>query len=108
MFWYGVDTFQLPVGAMHPTGAQHFLTTVGSTAGQVAFNKLKGSTPIRTDVPLDQLDSEGRATLADLQNATYCMLVVNYSAWDDAFTAFSTNFDESALFQAYVDTPPVH
>ena len=29
--------------------------------GQVAFNKLKGSSPIRTDVPLNQLDPEGRA-----------------------------------------------
>jgi glucose/mannose transport system substrate-binding protein len=107
MFWYGVDTFSLPVGAPHAAGAKDFLATTGSIAGQVGFSKLKGSSPIRTDVPLNQLDSEGRATLIDLMNARYRMLVVNYDAWDTAFVAFSQNHDKAALFQAYVDNPPV-
>jgi glucose/mannose transport system substrate-binding protein len=107
MFWYGVDTFSLPVGAPHPAAAKDFLATTGSIAGQVGFSKLKGSSPIRTDVPLNQLDSEGRATLIDLMNARYRMLVVNYDAWDTAFVAFSQNHDKAALFQAYVDNPPV-
>jgi len=107
LFWYGVDLFSLPAGAPHPAGAKDFLATTGSIAGQVGFSKLKGSSPIRTDVPLDQLDSEGRATLMDLTNARYRMLVVNYDAWDNAFLAFSQNHDKAALFQAYVDNPPV-
>ena len=107
MFWYGVDTFSLPVGAPHAAAAQDFLATVGSTAGQVAFNKLKGSTPVRTDVPLSQLDPEGRATLMDLMNANYRMLVVNHDAWDTAMLAFAQTGDKAALFQAYVDNPPV-
>jgi glucose/mannose transport system substrate-binding protein len=107
MFWYGVDTFSLPVGAPHAAGAKDFLATTGSIAGQVGFSKLKGSSPIRTDVPLNQLDSEGRATLIDLMNARYRMLVVNYDAWDNAFLAFAQNHDKAALLQAYVDNPPV-
>ena len=107
LFWYGVDAFALPVGAKHPTGAKDFLATIGSTAGQVAFNKLKGSTPVRPDVPREQLDSEGRATLDDLQNAKYRMPVVGKDAWDNAMLAFATTRDKDALFQVYVDNPPV-
>jgi glucose/mannose transport system substrate-binding protein len=107
MFWYGVDTFSLPVGAPHAAAARDFLATVGSIAGQVAFNKLKGSSPIRTDVPLSQLDPEGRATLMDLMNANFRMLVVNHDAWDTAMVAFAQTGDKAALFQAYVDNPPV-
>ena len=92
---------------LDPDGAKNFLATIGSTAGQVAFNKLKGSTPILPGVPRDQLDSEGRATLDDLQNAKYRMLVVGKDAWDNAMLAFATTRDKDALFQVYVDNPPV-
>lgn len=107
LFWYGVDAFSLPVGAPHPAGAKNFLSTVGSLQGQVAFNKLKGSTPIRPDVPGAQLDSEGRATLDDFQNASYRIAVVNRDAWDVAMLDFAMTRDKDALFQVYVDHPPV-
>lgn len=107
LFWYGVDTFSLPVGAPNPAGANDFLTTIGSLEGQVAFNKLKGSTPVRPDVPRAQLDSEGRVTLDEFQNADYRMAVVNKDAWDTAFLEFATSRDKDALFQAYVNDPPV-
>jgi glucose/mannose transport system substrate-binding protein len=107
LFWYGVDAFCLPVGAPHLQGAKDFLATIGSLAGQVAFNTLKGSTPVRTDVARDQLDSEGRATLDDLQSAKYRTLVVAKDVWDVAMLAFATTHDKDALFQAYVDNPPV-
>jgi hypothetical protein len=58
-------------------------------------------------VPLNQLDPEGRATLADLMNARFRKLVVNHDAWDVAMLAFAQNGDKAALFQAYVDNPPV-
>jgi glucose/mannose transport system substrate-binding protein len=106
LFWYGVDSFSLPVGAQHVDGAKDFLTTIGSTAGQVAFNKLKGSTPVRPDVPRDQLDSEGRATLTDLQNARFRTLVVGKDIWDAAMLDFATTRNKDALFQVYVDNPP--
>jgi glucose/mannose transport system substrate-binding protein len=107
LFWYTVDAFALPVGAKHPAGAKDFLTTIGSTAGQVAFAKLKGSSPVRPDVPREQLDSEGRATLDDLQNAKYRLLVVSKDVYDNALLAFVGTRDKNALFQVYVDNPPV-
>jgi glucose/mannose transport system substrate-binding protein len=107
LFWYGVDTFSLPVGAPNPAGANDFLATIGSLEGQVAFNRLKGSTPVRPDVPRAQLDSEGRVTLDEFQNAAYRMAVVNKDSWDTALLEFAMTRDKKALFQAYVDNPPV-
>jgi hypothetical protein len=43
----------------------------------------------------------------DLMNARYRMLVVNHDAWDTAMLAFAQNGDKAALFQTYVDNPPV-
>lgn len=106
MFWYGVDVFSLPSGAPDPAGALDFLSTVGTLQGQVAFNKLKGSTPVRSDVPVAQLDSEGRATLQDFVDATYRTFVVNQDAWDNAMAAFAVDHDKDKLYQVYVDHPP--
>jgi glucose/mannose transport system substrate-binding protein len=107
LFWYGVDTFSMPVGALHPAGTNDFLQTIGSISGQIAFNRLKGSTPVRADVPRAQLDSEGRATLDDFENATYRVPVLNWEAWHTAMQDFAITRDKAALFQAYVDNPPV-
>ncbi|MFZ5896905.1 MAG: ABC transporter substrate-binding protein [Myxococcota bacterium] len=108
MFWYGVDVFSMPIGANNSAGAFDFLQTIGTLQGQVAFNKIKGSTPVRPDVPKSQLDSEGRATLDDFVNAKYRTFVVNQDAWDNAMLAFAQDHDKAALFQAYVDHPPAH
>jgi len=106
VFWYGVDTFSLPVGAPTPAAARDFLLTIASPAGQVAFNKLKGSTPVRMDIDKDDLDSEGRATLEDFENASVKMRVVGNNAWDEAMLTFAQDGDKDALFQVYVDNPP--
>jgi glucose/mannose transport system substrate-binding protein len=107
MFWYGVDTISLPAQAKNPTGAFNFLDTIGSIDGQIAFNSLKGSTPIRSDIPLSKLDSESQVTLGEFKNAKYHMLVVGKNAWDTALGNFATSRDKATLFQVYVDNPPV-
>jgi glucose/mannose transport system substrate-binding protein len=107
LFWYGVDTFSLPVGAKHPDGTYDFFQTIGSIDAQVAFNSYKGSTPIRMDIPLSRLDSEAQVTYADFKNASYSMLTVSKDVWDTAMLAFAQNGDKAALFQVFVDTPPV-
>lgn len=106
VFWYGVDIFALPAGARNKTGAEGFLATVGSTAGQIAFNVKKGSTPMRPDVPRSGLDSEGRTTLDDFQNASHRMMVVNKNIYDVTMSEFAESRDKEALFQMYVDNPP--
>ncbi|HEX9803379.1 MAG TPA: ABC transporter substrate-binding protein, partial [Gammaproteobacteria bacterium] len=49
VFQFLSDSFVLPVGVPNPEGATAFLTIAGSTAGQEAFNPIKGSICARTD-----------------------------------------------------------
>jgi glucose/mannose transport system substrate-binding protein len=106
LFLYGVDTFALPIGGPQPEAAQHFLQTVASKEGQVAFNKLKGSSTVRLDISPDEFDPAGQATLADLRNAKLRMLTRSKSEWDAAFLAFATSRDKAALLSAFVTSPP--
>lgn len=106
LFLYGVDVFAMLEGAADPEPTRRFLETVGSKEGQIAFNKLKGSTPIRLDVDLDELDPAGRATLEDLRNAKVRLLTRSKPSWDDALAAFAIDRDADALVAAYVASPP--
>jgi glucose/mannose transport system substrate-binding protein len=106
LFLYGVDAFALPVGARNERGARELLRTVASTEGQIAFNRIKGSSPVRHDVPREWFDSAGLATLDDLDHARIRMLVRSRPAWEDAMVAFAKSHDERALLQAFVGAPP--
>ena len=106
LFLYGVDVFAVMTDGPEPEATQRFLRTVGSTAGQLAFNKLKGSSPIRLDIDLEQLDPAGRVTHQELRDAKIRMLTVSNRAWDDAFAAFAVSRDTDALLAASVDNPP--
>ena len=44
------DGFTLATGAPHRSEALQWLKTLGSKEGQLAFNKIKGSIPVRTDI----------------------------------------------------------
>ena len=105
-FLYGIDAFALAAGAHNEAGARRFLTTVASTAGQVAFNRIKGSSPVRRDVPREELDALGRETLGDLDKARFRMLVRSRPSWEDAMVSFSRDHDRAALLRAFVDAPP--
>lgn len=106
LFLYGVDVFGLPTGAPHLEAAKHFLSTVASKAGQVAFNKIKGSSPIRLDTVVEDLDPVGQQTLDDLRDAELRMLTRSQDAWDMAFAEYAVSRDADALLAAYVDNPP--
>ena len=85
---------------------REFLETVASPAGQVAFNRLKGSSPIRSDVPRGDLDALGRETLDRLEHAKIRMLVRSRPSWEDALTAFARDRDRAKLLRAFTDAPP--
>jgi glucose/mannose transport system substrate-binding protein len=106
MFLYGVDAFALASNARNPRAAREFLATVASPEGQVAFNRWKGSSPIRPDIPRDQLDEIGRQTLTDLEHARVRMLVHSRSAWEEALAAFAHDHDRQKLLRAFLDAPP--
>ena len=106
LFLYGVDVLALLDGAKSPEAAQDFLRVVASKEGQVAFNKIKGSTPIRLDVDSDDLDVVAQATLKSLRDAKLRMLTRSKATWDAALEAFAASRDVDALIAAYRDNPP--
>jgi glucose/mannose transport system substrate-binding protein len=103
LFLYVSDAFAIPSGAKNKTGAREFLTVASSLAGQVAFNSIKGSSPIRPDVPMDTLDPVARATLADLQHAQIRMASPNIDALDAAFAKLVADDDTEAAAQVIAE-----
>jgi glucose/mannose transport system substrate-binding protein len=59
------DSFVLPVGAKNPDGTKCWLKTVGSAAGQKAFNVKKGSIPARTDAVATDYPAYQQAAIGD-------------------------------------------
>jgi glucose/mannose transport system substrate-binding protein len=105
LFVYGADTFALPTLAPHKDLAHDFLTVVASKEGQVAFNRQKGSTPMRMDVR-ELLDEPGRQNLDDLINAKVLLPGIDNSQWDAAMTAFMASGDKAALLQSLLTITP--
>jgi glucose/mannose transport system substrate-binding protein len=67
VFTFGTDIFGLPKGATHRQAALDFLTLVGSSKGQAAFNPIKGSTPPRFDADLSAYDALAKSTAEDFR-----------------------------------------
>jgi glucose/mannose transport system substrate-binding protein len=62
------DAFTLAKGAPHPAEAMAWLEMVGSKEAQEAFNTLKGSIPVRTDVDEGKLCAYQRWSLASFHH----------------------------------------
>jgi glucose/mannose transport system substrate-binding protein len=105
VFLYGPDTFALPALAPHPDLAHDFLEVVASKPAQVAFNRQKGSTPMRTDVR-DLLDPPGQQMLDDLVNAKVRLPGFDNAMMDAAMTAYVNTGDAAALLQSLQTIPP--
>jgi glucose/mannose transport system substrate-binding protein len=105
LFVYGADMFGFPAAAPHPQNALDFLSVVASKEGQVAFNRQKGSTPMRTDVR-EELDEPGQLALDNLINAKVLMKGHPNADWDAAFEAYSMDGDKDALLEVYLTATP--
>jgi glucose/mannose transport system substrate-binding protein len=103
IFLYGADTFALLAGGKQPEAAKAFLRTVASKEGQVAFNKIKGSSPMRLDVPAAEFDVVAQATLQSLKDAKLRLLAPANMLWDDALNVFAADHDVDALIAVYRD-----
>ncbi|MFQ4147715.1 ABC transporter substrate-binding protein [Arthrobacter sp. LAPM80] len=64
-FDFLADSFTLPKGAPNPAGAKAWLTTIGSAAGQTAFNKVKGSIPANTTAKTDDFSEYQKSAIKD-------------------------------------------
>lgn len=107
LFLYDIDVFAIPLHAPNEAGAKAFLSTIASGSAQTVFNRIKGSSPIRTDLPATQMDRCAQETMQDLQTATVRMPLRIGDGWDEAFGHFAKNRDEEALYQVLVANRPV-
>src|SRR5258708_39254178 len=100
----------MAVGGGKAVDARGFLTTIASPEGQVRFAKLKGSSPMRLDIPLEMFgtDTVGKSAYDDLVKATIRHLMPSLDAWDNAFGRFPFDHDKAALLKAFADNPPLH
>jgi glucose/mannose transport system substrate-binding protein len=107
LFLYNIDVFSMPRHAPNEMGAKAFLSTIATRTAQAAFNRIKGSSPIRTDVVIEELDSLGRDTMRELLAAKVRLLVRSGDGWDDALGTFAKIRDEEMVYETYVKNAPV-
>jgi glucose/mannose transport system substrate-binding protein len=107
VFDFLADSFTLPVGAPNPAGAKAWLQTVGSADGQLAFNKIKGSIPARSDAkPSDYseyqqtaIKSFGQDTIVPSLAHGAATPIAVLTAISDAVGKFGTGSSNAATFQ---------
>ncbi len=99
---YVVDAFAVPTGAKNGLGARDFLAMAVSPEGQVAFNSIKGSIPVRPDVSRTTLDPVAQKALTDFERARIRMPSPNSTALDDAFLKLIVEKDMAGAEAALV------
>jgi glucose/mannose transport system substrate-binding protein len=94
MYGLVVDCFEHPKGTKDPQNSLNWLTVVGSVAGQVAFNPLKGSIPARSDLMSNATDVAlfgpyQQAAIADFTSSGEIMYpsIVHGSAMPESFSS---------------------
>lgn len=103
-----VDTFVVAKQAKDAQAAMQWAATVGSKDAQIAFNKLKGSTPIRTDVDMSSFPAYQQAAAKSYRGDALVQSVVQgeattpqfQQALDDAVTQLVATKDVNAFVKA--------
>jgi glucose/mannose transport system substrate-binding protein len=103
-----VDTFVVAENAKHRELGLKWASAISSKDVQLAFNKAKGSTPIRTDVPVDSLPDYQRQAAASFRGDRLVQSVVHGEAMNpqfqqafyDAVTQFAQSKDTGAFVEA--------
>ncbi|MGV8968263.1 MAG: ABC transporter substrate-binding protein [Cellulomonas sp.] len=107
-FGFVADSFTLPVGAPNPDGAKAWLDSVGSLAGQTAFNRAKGSIPARTDAnPADfseyqqsAIEAFGRAAIVPSLAHGAAASITVLTAISAATSTYTTGASDLATYQS--------
>jgi glucose/mannose transport system substrate-binding protein len=121
LFLTVVDTFVMAKNAKDPQNAQAFLATVGTASTQLAFNKEKGSTPLRTDVDVSSLSRYQQSAAKAFAQDPVLLSITHGEAkspqfqqgFYDAIAAFAQSKDINVFNQALRDAvnqvpPPPH
>jgi len=110
-FQWLADGFVLPKGGKNPEGTKCWLKTVGSAAGQKAFNTKKGSIPARTDATPGDYPAYQQAAMADWKSGVPVPSCAHGSACSQGFQGavssaigkFSSDQDAAALQKALAE-----
>lgn len=103
MFMVINDSFGLPKGVENPDQVKKFLKVLGSTEGQIAFNKLKGSIPARTDIDKSEFDVYGQETMEDFKSAALAPSLAHGSAAPEGFATKANQAVNMFVTQKNVD-----
>lgn len=112
------DMYVVNMDAMAPSSEAEmdairpFLEHAGSTDGQIAFTRAKGSLPTRTDAPTDELSAFGqdqareiKRTQTQPQSIAHGLAVTPRTRIEllDVIASFLTDWDSTAAAEAIVD-----
>jgi glucose/mannose transport system substrate-binding protein len=106
-----VDTFVVAQNAKHPEAARDWIAAITSKEAQLAFNKEKGSTPVRTDVDVSSLPEYQQQAAKDFRDNSLVWSIAHGEATNpqfqqsfyDAVAQFMQSKDTDAFVQALVN-----
>lgn len=106
-----VDTFVVANNATNSKNALDFLTVLTTPETQLAFNKLKGSVPIGSDVPIDSMSPYQQETAQALRSGEPLLSIVHGEAMSpqfqqgfyDAVSTFVDSRDANAFAKTLAD-----
>jgi glucose/mannose transport system substrate-binding protein len=106
-----VDTFVVAKNAKHPEAAKEWIASITSKDAQLAFNKEKGSTPVRTDVDVSSLPEYQQQAAKDYNDDSLVWSIAHGEATNpqfqqsfyDAVAQFMQSKDTDAFVQALVN-----
>lgn len=121
LFLTVVDTFVMAKNARNLQNAQAFLATIATVPTQLAFNKQKGSVPLRTDIDMRSLSPYQQSATKALAQDPALLSITHGEAkspqfqqgFYDAIAAFAQSRDVNVFNQALLDAvnqvaPPPH
>jgi glucose/mannose transport system substrate-binding protein len=111
LFLTVVDTFVVAKNAKDPRNARAFLATIGTKATQLAFNRQKGSVPLRADIDVSSLPPYQRASARSFLHDQVLLSIAHGEAMTpqfeqgfyDAVAAFARSKDAKAFNDALRD-----
>jgi glucose/mannose transport system substrate-binding protein len=103
-----VDTFVVAKNAKHPAAADSWIASIGTKDAQLAFNKAKGATPVRTDVDVSSLPAYQQQAAKEFRSDKLLWSIAHGEATSpqfqqsfyDAVTQFMQSKDVNAFVAA--------
>jgi glucose/mannose transport system substrate-binding protein len=103
-----VDTFVVANNAKHPDLAAKWIASIGTKEAQLAFNKEKGATPVRTDVDVSSLPEYQQQAAKEFRDDSLVWSIAHGEAtspqFQQSFYDAVTQFMQSKDVNSFVQT----